>query len=127
MADLITEELLNAIAHVESENNPSAIGDRGMRYPAYGAFQMRRPAYLDVIRLRPGLKQTPFEALQGNADLQRQFARTYLEILASDYGLSDLDRLLAGYNAGPTAVRQGRIPVSTHSYVRKVKARLGGR
>ena len=41
----ITDQLLNALAMVESQNNPQAVGDRGLRYPAYGAYQMRQPAF----------------------------------------------------------------------------------
>lgn len=118
---LITEDLLRALALKESGNNPVALGDRGMAQPAYGRFQMRRPAYLDVVQRRKQYADIPFEQVQQDADLQETFARAYLSVLANEYGLSDLDELLAGYNAGPTAVRRGRVPSQTLRYVDDVK------
>lgn len=125
MADLITQRLLEAIAEVESRNNPNAIGDVGLQFPAVGAFQMRRPAFEDVLRLRPEFRNRKFEQLIGNRDLQMEMAMAYLQLLNRHYGLNTIDNLLAGYNAGPTAVRRGRIPVSTRSYIERVKALLG--
>lgn len=41
---------LKTLAEVESKNNPSAIGDLHLKNHAYGLFQMRAPAVLDVNR-----------------------------------------------------------------------------
>ena len=118
---LITEQLLRALARKESGNNPAALGDRGLAQPAYGRFQMRRPAYQDVVQRRSEFAGIPFEKVQRDAELQETFARAYLSVLANEYGLSELDDLLAGYNAGPTAVRRGKIPSQTLRYIEDVK------
>ena len=120
--DLVTDDLLTALANVESQNNPHAIGDRGLRYPAYGAYQMRQPAFADVQRLRPQDTQgiTDLASILGQPDRQRQLARAYLSILQQNYGLQRLEDVLAAYNAGPTAVRKKRIPPSTQAYVHRV-------
>ena len=125
MADsLITEDLLNAVAFIESGNDSRAVGDVKLANPAIGAFQMRRPAFEDVQRLRSKYRKRWFEELADDPAFQREMARNYLEVLHQDYGLNTLDDILAGYNAGPTAVRKGRIPESTRHYIKKVRARL---
>lgn len=121
-SSLVTEQLLDAIAQTESGNNPAARGDQHLSNQAYGAFQMRLPAYQDVQRLYPSeFGAIPFANIQQDAALQRKAARRYLEGLEAHYGITDLDRLIAGYNAGPR-VRQGTIP--NPDYVIKVKRRL---
>lgn len=120
---LVTEELLDAIAQVESGNNPKARGDLGLRHPAMGAFQMRQPAYQDVQRFYPQeFGQVPFERAMAQPTLQRQAARRYLEALQQRYGLKGLEAVIAGYNAGPSVRTKG---IRNPDYVRKVKQRLG--
>ena len=118
----ITDQLLNALAMVESQNNPQAVGDRGLRYPAYGAYQMRQPAFEDVRRLRPqdasGIEQ--LSSILGQPDRQRQLARAYLGILDQNYGLDSLEDILAAYNAGIGTVRKKRVPSATHDYVQRI-------
>lgn len=121
MPEIDMEALLNAIAQVESGNNPQAIGDQDLKYPAYGAYQMRYPAYQDVVRLNPLLRETPFEALQGDAELQRTFAEAYLVALRDNYGLQTQDEIVAGYNAGPSVRKTG---IRNPGYVAKVNRHL---
>ena len=115
---LVTDELLDAIAQVESGGNPKAIGDTNLPDAAYGAFQVRMPAFKDVQRVFPQeFANTPFERVQADPALNRLVARRYLEAGEQAYGITDLERLVAYYNAGPR-VRRGEIP--NMIYVRKV-------
>lgn len=123
--DLISEALLDAIAQQESRNNPNAIGDTALENKAYGAFQMRLPALQDVQRRRKQYTTTKLEDILGDAKTQRELARLYLDVLMNDYGLTTLERLVTGYNAGPTAVRRGKVPARSIQYMKDVKARLG--
>ena len=118
---LITEELLQALALRESSGQPDAVGDQQLRNPAYGMYQVRKPAYLDVVRLRKDLANVPFAQVQSDAEMNETFARAYLSVLANEYGLDTLDELLAGYNAGVGRVKQGNIPESTKRYVEDIK------
>ena len=127
MPSPITDELLDALAMVESGNNPRAIGDTKLQNYAVGAFQMRRPAFEDVQRLRPQYRKRWFEELTDDPAFQREMARNYLEVLNQNYGFSTLEDILSGYNAGPTATRRGKIPASTQDYINRVKGFLGRR
>ena len=122
---VIDDRLLDALAQKESGNDPTAIGDEGLRYPAYGAFQMRRPAYLDVTRAHPELADQTLEESLQDATRQRTLAQAYLELLRDHYGLDTLDELLQGYNAGPTAVRRGNVPESSRAYATEIQALMG--
>src|SRR3990167_4267236 len=116
MPDLITEELLDALAQEESRGRMVG-GDRHLTNKAYRTFQIRLPAYQDVVQRRPKYADIPFEQVQTNPETNRTFAQAYLDVLQRDYGMNTIDQLLAAYNAGPTAVRQQRIPDSTLRYI----------
>lgn len=121
---LVTEELLDAISQVESGNDPKAIGDTGLRNKAFGAFQIRLPAFKDVQRLFPQeFGEITFEQIKRDPTLNRLTAKRYLEALESHYGITDVDRLISGFNAGPSA-RRGAI--RNPNYVNKVKQQLRG-
>lgn len=125
MPSLVTEELLDAISQVESGGNPHARGDLSLSNAAYGAFQVRLPAYRDVQRVFPSeFSRVPFERVQAEPSLNRLVARRYLEAGEHTYGITELPRLIAFCNAGPT-VRRGEVP--NMSYVRKVLRLLNGR
>ena len=118
----VNDGLLDAIAQVESGNNPEAQGDLELANPALGAFQMRLPAYQDVQRLYPKeFGHLEFGKAMQDPALQRQAARRYLEILEGPYGLTDLPSLIAGYNAGPSVKKRG---IRNPDYVAKVQAAL---
>ena len=123
MADdsLITPDLLRALALKESSGGTRLLGDKGLVNKAYGTYQIRKPAYLDVVRLRKELADVPFSQVQSDQQMNETFARAYLSVLANEYGLKDIDSLLMGYNAGPTAVRRGKVPPSAQTYSHEVQ------
>lgn len=118
----ITDELLDALAQRESRNDPYAVGDKELKHPAYGAYQMRQPAFLDVQSFRPEATEgiTDLSAILGQPDQQRTLARAYLEMLNQRYGFKTIEDVLAGYNAGPTAVRKKKVPTATQAYVAEI-------
>lgn len=119
---LITEQLVDAIAQAESNNDPAAVGDRHLKGQAHGAFQMRQIAYKDVQRIYPKeFGKIPYAQLKTDPSLQRRAARRYLDALEQTYGAVDLDHVIAAYNAGPSAAT-GEIP--NPDYVQKVKRYL---
>ena len=73
---------LKTLAEVESKNNPSAIGDLHLKEHAYGLFQMRKPAVLDVNNTF-GTKYAPKDAL--NVEKAKDMAIKYLSILKQRY------------------------------------------
>jgi soluble lytic murein transglycosylase-like protein len=102
--------LLKAVMEAESNFDPSALSDRG----ATGLMQLmpntaRELFVIDVY--------DPAQNIDGGA--------RYLRLLCDQFG-SDLEKVLAAYNAGPEAVRRagGAIPPipETQAYVRKVIA-----
>ena len=123
-SSLITDPLLDALAMQESQNDPEAVGDKGLRYPAYGAYQMRQPAFRDVQRLRPQTLPedvTTASQLLGQPDLQRSVARAYLDILEQEYQMRTLEQLLGAYNAGVGRVKKGYLPTA---YIEGVQSHL---
>ncbi len=105
----IDPRLIRSVMQVESGGNPQAVSHAG----AMGLMQLM-PANASAAGL-----SNPFDPA-GNIDAgARQLAS-----LLSQFG-GDLDKALAGYNAGPNAVkRYDGIPpyAETQSYVRKVRA-----
>ena len=115
----ISKALLDAIAGVESNFNPKAVGDKGK---AMGMFQMQPIAYQDIQRVDPAYRTIPYSRLKTDAAFQRQTAERYLRMGQETYKITDPDRLISFYNAGPKA-RSG--PLINRGYVDKVKARMG--
>ncbi len=100
--------LLSAVAKAESSYNPRAVSPAG----AQGLMQLM-PGTARSLGVNP---LDPGQAVDGAARL--------LSDLLSDFG-GDVDLALAGYNAGPGAVRKyGGIPpyTETQNYVRRVNA-----
>ena len=119
MASLVNDELLNAIGQVESQHNPNAIGDDGK---SVGAYQMQPIAYQDVQEFFPKrFGQIPYEHLRTDPALQREAAKAYLHVGEQKYGITDLDRLISFYNAGPKA----RNSITNPDYINKVKGAMG--
>lgn len=119
------ESILNGIKYAESrgQKDPSrAMGDNGMKHPAFGAYQMRGPAFEDVKRLRPDAAKgiESLEQILGNEPLQRQLAAAYMEILMQDYGLSDTHRAIMAYNGGVGNVKKGNITPAMKDYLNTV-------
>jgi len=116
---LVTDALLDAIARKESNNNPAAVGDTHLANQAYGAFQVRLPAFQDVQRVFPDqFGQVTFEQMQRDPALNRAVAKAYLLAGEQAYGITELPRLISFYNRGPKA-RSG--PITNQSYVNDVQ------
>lgn len=116
----VIERLLKGIKYAESrgEWNPSrAIGDKKLEDKAYGAYQMRDPAFQDVKKFRPEVAKgiESLEQILGNEPLQKAFAAAYLDILINRYGLDEADAVLA-YKGGLKDVRAGIITPKTREY-----------
>ena len=105
----IDPKLVRAVMQVESGGNPQAISRAG----AMGLMQLM-PGNASAAGLT-----NPFDPA-GNIDAGAH----QLANLLSEFG-GDLDKALAGYNAGPNAVRRyGGIPpyAETQNYVRRVRS-----
>lgn len=131
----VDESIIDAIGLWESDGGHyNALGDLGLKHPAFGAWQFRQPAYADVQQFEPELRKgqegphTPFDEMgleQAMTDptLQRLAARRYLDVLQHHYGVKGLDMLISGYNWGP-GVRKMTTPPNPE-YVRNVKSKIG--
>lgn len=112
--------LLPAIAKVESDNNPSAIGDKGA---AVGIYQIH-PAYVkDVNRIA----NTNFKLIDRyDVEKSKQMVTTYLWHYGKAYiqktgKLPDFEVLARIHNGGPDGWKKK----STMRYWEKVKRELG--
>lgn len=126
----LTEQLLDAIALVESGNNPIARGKHGER----SAFQLRRAAVLDVIWFRRALHDHAENTSPDIADPDqaRYVAADYLYLLSTRYWratgkMPTLPVLLACWNYGydrAAAVRFSvpRLPAAVRNYINRVIA-----
>ena len=103
---LVDDKLLDAIALQESWHNPKAVGDNGT---AFGAFQLRKSAFKDVQRIYPKeFGKESFDRVKTDPAFNRLIARRYLEAFEGHYGITDMDRLISAYNAGPRS-REGAL------------------
>lgn len=105
------EFLLDAIAHVESNNNPDATGDSGR---AIGSFQIHRHYWQDGIRIL-GVDWKYRDAR--NPEKARQVVRAYLRYYGQGKSLLDMARI---HNGGP----KGHKKEATLEYSRKVETIL---
>lgn len=100
----LRESLLRAVAKVESNENPKAVGGAG----ELGMYQMKRVAYNEVVNNFPDLAKFLWPEAVTNEEISHYFAAAYLSLLRDRYGFnSDVDMLRA-YNRGPTAARRDR-------------------
>ena len=116
------EDLLNAIAIVESNNNPSAIGDNGR---AVGLMQLWKIALDDVNRILDCDKYSYADRL--DPIKSKAMVRIYLTHYATDWRIGrpptfeDMARI---HNGGPNGYKKE----STKKYWHKVqKVMTGGR
>jgi len=105
------ESLLDAIAHVESNNNPDAVGDNGR---AIGSYQIHHRYWQDGIRIL-GVDWKYRDAR--NPQKARQVVKAYLRYYGKGKGLLDMARI---HNGGPN----GHKKKATLGYSRKVETIL---
>jgi hypothetical protein len=103
--------LLDAIAMVESNNNPAAIGDGGR---AAGAYQIHRAYWTDGTRL---LKVDWDYSEAFNPEKARRVVEAYLLHYGRGLAITDLARI---HNGGPDGHRQQ----CTLSYAEKIRKTL---
>lgn len=97
---------LRAEALVESANNPHAVGAAGER----GRFQMA-PA---VVASTGGYGER--EAMRWERQLERELLAAGIEPLPFNVALA--------WNAGPTAVKRGTVPMVSYDYACRVVATM---
>ena len=111
------ENLLDAIATVETggESDPdNAVGDGGK---ALGAFQIWRPYWIDAVERRPDLKQQGYTSVKNRA-YARDTVKAYWKLYAPKNATAqDLARI---HNGGPSGHRKA----STQKYWSKVRKHL---
>ncbi len=64
------------LAAVESGNNPNKVGDKHLRHPAYGIYQIRQPMLDDVAEWTGN--RLVAEKLRDNTGLSRWAIHTYI-------------------------------------------------
>ena len=129
----INGALIHAVALVESNNNPRAVGDQGK---ANGAFQMWKPAWQDCSKWleRNGFKPTPYKQGVNDPNVSHQYCKIYLSILhrqlsralKRDVTAADL---YAAYNLGYTGYKRrgfdlARVPAITQRGIAKLHKQL---
>ncbi len=114
--EVVSEELLNCIAHVESNNNPDAVSPAG----AIGVYQ-----WLPSSAAQPGYGIASF--IPGvDPELDREKTRQYLEGMMDHHNFS-LTQALQAYNWGPGNILSGgELPTETKNYTVKIASCLKG-
>jgi hypothetical protein len=107
------ERLLDAIAKVESRNNPTVVGDAGR---AAGVYQIHRSYWADATRIL-GVDWEYADARDPHK--ARQIVRAYLCHYGSGKTLLDMARI---HNGGP----RGCDKAATLAYARKIGQMLQG-
>ena len=80
--DVITDKLIDAIGSIESGNNSQAIGDRGS---ARGEFQMHRPAWNQVSKIRIKQKRLTFSwSYAHDPVIGRAYAVDYIKWISTE-------------------------------------------
>jgi len=107
------DRLLDAIAKVESRNDPAAVGDTGR---AAGMYQIHRSYWADATRIL-GVDWEYRDARDPRK--ARQAVRAYLRHYGSGRTLLDMARI---HNGGP----RGHEKAATLTYVRRIEQVLNG-
>lgn len=123
----ITQNLIDAIIHVESGGDDFAVGDRTLEWSAYGPMQIRWPVVSDVNRIYG----TDYRArmCKGNRPLSIEIFKKYMAIYVTPkvLGRPVTDEDMARcWNGGPSAWNpKSRMYKATNGYWAKVKRALG--
>ena len=124
MAAVIDQKLLDAIKEVESKGDVDAIGDKGLSNKAYGAYQIRKPYYVDAVEFNSSLKtgKTFPDDVKGagseghSEDIIRSYMKRYAT--AKRLGRTPTNEDIARiHNGGP----KGYENPDTEKYWKKVK------
>lgn len=108
-----SDGLLNAIANVESNNNPNAIGDAGK---AIGIYQIHRPYWQDAVDHDPSIGGEYKDCF--NPEYARRVVIAYMDRYAPP---NASDEILARiHNGGP----RGHKKSATLKYWSKVKKKM---
>jgi len=107
------ELLLDAIAQVESRNNPTSVGDSGK---AAGMYQIHRSYWVDATRIL-GVTWDYREAQ--DPEKARRVVRAYLSYYGKGKTLLDMARI---HNGGP----KGDQKKATLAYARRIERVLNG-
>ncbi len=111
------ERLLNAVAFVESRNDPDAVSPAGAR----GTYQI-----MPATARQPGFGVPSINLDTASEGQQRQFADSYLRALIARFD-GDVNKALAAYNFGVGSVSRGEeLPRETREYVPKVADAYAG-
>lgn len=113
---------LSAISIIESNSNPSAIGDNGN---SYGAFQIHRKGILADFNQVNGTNLTPKELLK--LDISAHLAiwafEERLPRLIKSVGKPVNERnLIIAWNCGVSCLNRKSLPKTTISYLKKYQA-----
>ena len=123
--DFDIDQLLDAIAFVESSNNPNAINSKT---GARGLFQFMPIGWKDVVENYPSKYggYADFEKHSLNPEISRDFAKALIELNTKRLkGNATIKNILASYNWGIGNVLEGgKMPLETRQYIQKVKSRL---
>jgi hypothetical protein len=119
----VTDDLLNSLAVVESNNNPLAVSSAGAR----GVYQI-----MPDTAASPGYGVTPLTPQEVLDPVKaREFARQYLEGLQKAYPNYTPAEILQAYNAGPGRMEKYKngigpaLAVETQLYAGKVLSGAG--
>ena len=127
-ATAVTDQFLERVAYVESNNRSAAVGDNGK---ARGAFQFWSISWEHTSQLRRanGLKVYPYQYATDTA-VATEYARTYLKHLEASLTKSigrkpTAGEVYAAWNCGLGRFRQlgfdlNRIPSTTKNAIRKL-------
>jgi soluble lytic murein transglycosylase-like protein len=97
-----------ALVEVESQFNPRAVGSNATSSD-YGLFQLNSITYANY---------TPDQLLHPDNNVALGLYHLYQELERFEW---DTERAVKAYNAGPTRVKQNRVPASTEAYWEKVR------
>lgn len=116
--DMPNDQLIQVVEQIESQGDVNAIGDKGLKYPAYGPLQIRQPAVDDVNR-NFDTTHTADECL-GNRELSVWIFERYMDIYATEKRIgrpvTPIDKIRI-WNGGPNGWKK----MSTLSYAARFK------
>ena len=130
--DVITQ-LVPCIIQVESGGNPNAIGSSGeIGLMQISSIVLKEHNY--CLQKQKGEIDTESGGWESkhlfNPEINKLIGTWYLHRLHEHYNCNTIEKILAGYNYGPTALKKvnydiSRCPRSVRRYIKKVKEVYG--